>query len=70
MCRRLRSVSAQPTAGQLDVRLTEDQKNRGRGVARNRLLEDKPIDRPDLLVAVVAAIRIRPGMVGAMARVR
>ena len=67
---RLRSVNAQRNAGQLDVRLTEDQQNRGRSVARNRLLEYKVIDRPDLLVAVLFASRVRLGMVGAMMRMR
>jgi hypothetical protein len=70
MCRRLRSASAQPNAGQPDVRRTEDPKNRGRILARNRLLEDKTIDRPHLLAAVLVAIRGRLGMVGAMVRVR
>lgn len=70
MCLGLQPVSGQPNAGQLDVRLTEDLKNRGLSVAGNRLLEDKPIHRPDLLVAVFFASRLRLGVVGVMVRVR
>jgi hypothetical protein len=69
MCFRLWPVRAQPDAGRLDVGLTEDQKNSRRSMARNRLLKDKTIHRPDLVVAVFLASRLRLGVVGVMMRV-
>jgi hypothetical protein len=63
-------VRAQPDGGQLDLGLTEDHKNRRRSMARNRLLKDKTIHRPDLVGAVFLASRLRLGVVGVMVRVR
>lgn len=70
MCLGLRPGSAQPDAGQLDVWFTEDEKNRRRSMARNRLLEDEAIDGPDLLVALFLVRRLGLRMVGVMVRVR
>lgn len=62
-------ASGEPNAGQLDVRLAGDLKSRGRSLARNRLLEDKSIHGPDLIVAVFVASRLGFGMVSVMVRV-
>ena len=67
MCFRLWPVRTQPDAGQMDVRFTENHKNRRRRVARNRLLEDETLHRPDLVAAVFLA-RLRLGVVGVMMR--
>jgi hypothetical protein len=52
------------------VRLAEDEKNRRRSVARNRLLEDEAIYGPDLLVALFLTRRLRLRMAGVTVRVR
>jgi hypothetical protein len=52
------------------VGLAEDDENRRRSMARNRLLEDEAIYGPDLLVALFVTRRLGLRIVGVMVRVR
>ena len=70
MCLRLQPASTQPDAGHLGVRPARRQQSwRGR-LVQSWLLEDEAVHRPDLLLAVFVAWRIRIVVVGVMLRVR
>jgi hypothetical protein len=70
MCHRLQPVSAQPDAVWLDVRLSEDHENNRESTAGSGLLENEAIDRPNLVMALFVATRLRLGVVGIMMGVR